>query len=113
MDFLAPRLYRSMDEAIFAGRSHVFNRCTLPIATGRYEGAMGTTQTGPDPALRGARKALRAEKWLFGGSTALILGISLSLSNFADLGAQLTLAGFVAAVVGLHLLGRSGPCEKT
>ena len=32
---------------------------------------MGTTETGPDPALRGARKALRAEKWLFGSNPRL------------------------------------------
>lgn len=73
---------------------------------------METTETGQAPAPRGKRKARRAERWLFGGSTALICGISLSLTEWTDLGAQLTLGGFLASVVGLHLLGRSGPSEK-
>jgi hypothetical protein len=72
---------------------------------------MATTQADPAPSPRGSRKARRGEGWIFGGSTALISGIALSLTEWADLGAQLTLGGFLAAVVGLHLLGRSGPTD--
>lgn len=65
------------------------------------------------PTPRGAKRAARAERWLLGGCTALTLGIVLSLTPWAELGAQLTLGGFLAAVIGLHMLGRSGPVADT
>lgn len=73
---------------------------------------MGTDENQPAPKARSTRKVRRAETWLLGGTTALTLGIALCLTEWNDLGAQLTLAGFVAAVAGLHLLGRTGPAEQ-
>jgi len=62
---------------------------------------------------QGHNKARRANRWIFGGSTALSLGIMSSLADFGDLAMQLTLGGFVAAVLGLHLLGRSGSTDAS
>lgn len=56
-----------------------------------------------------AKKARRAERWIYGGAAALSMGILTSLVAWDDLAAQLTLGGFLAAVFGLHQLGRSGP----
>lgn len=88
------------------------SRRPLRTAAGRYEGVMGKAKGEQSRAARKIPKVRRAENWLFGGTTALAFGIALSLTEWSDLGAQLTLGGFMAAVFGLHLLGRTGPSEQ-
>lgn len=77
----------------------------------RYEAVMTSTEEPRQRAPAKAKKAHRGERWIYGGATAITIGIVASLADLGDVGAQLTLGGFLAAVFGLHKLGRSGPIQ--
>ena len=43
------------------------------------------------------------------GITATVVGIALSVSDFHDLGAWVTVGALVIVILGLHRFGRTGP----